>query len=197
MLSLFLDTLCWGRNPNLLNLRISPVQSKIAPLISLTLNSQRRSSTVRFRSLIATLKLHSGLGMAPVGISRQCARLSYVAIIRLACGSTPRAIASACAFRLLRRSTAQASSVLLMFPLHAVRYRKFSPSFSLAELCSHTFANSKISAKNKFCKKFFSLVERTGVSWIIAGSQPSTGLLAIGVHFVTRPAKSAEPLIQG
>ena len=29
-----------------------------------------------------------------------------------------------------------------MFPLHAVRYRKFSPSFSLAELCSHTFANS-------------------------------------------------------
>ena len=111
ILNLFLDTLCWGRNPNLLNLRIPPVQSKIAPLISLTLNSQRRSSTVRFRSLIATLKLHSGLGMAPVGISRQCARLSYVAIIRLACGSTPRAIASACAFRLLRRSTAQASKV--------------------------------------------------------------------------------------
>ncbi len=40
-------------------------------------------------------------------------------------------------------------------------------------------------------------METAGVSWIIAGSQPSTGLLAMGVRFALRPAKSAEPALQG
>ena len=35
------------------------------------------------------------------------------------------------------------------------------------------------------------------MSWIIAGSQPSTGLLAIGVRFALRPAKSASWIIAG
>ena len=35
------------------------------------------------------------------------------------------------------------------------------------------------------------ILETVGVSWIIAGSQPSTGLLAMGVRFAPRPAKSA------
>ena len=45
------------------------------------------------------------------------------------------------------------------------------------------------------CAKLLACRYRTShtkaLSWIIAGSQPSTGLLAMGVRFAPRPAKSA------
>ena len=127
ILNLFLDTLCWGRNPNLLNLC---------------------SHCMRY-------------GIAN---SRQASRLPSFA-------HTP-------------------------LPIQVVQCRAVRFCLRKTVTLSHPYAFLLSPTPSEYGSSLESL-ERTGVSWIIAGSQPSTGLLAIGVHFVTRPAKSAEPLIQG